>query len=40
MIMMPDSKEKAIYDLFGRKIESELLAPGIYIIDGDAVVIE
>ena len=39
MIMMP-SKEKAIYDLFGRKIESELLAPGIYIIDGDAVVIE
>ncbi len=40
MIMMPDYKEKAIYDLFGRKIESELLAPGIYIIDGDAVVIE
>jgi hypothetical protein len=40
MIMMPDSDEKAIYDLFGRKIESSFLAPGIYIIDGDAVVIE
>lgn len=40
MIMMPDSDEKAIYDLSGRKIESEFLAPGIYIIDGDAVVIK
>ena len=39
-IMMTNSQKKAVYDLYGRKIDSASLAPGIYIIDGDAVVIK
>ena len=39
VIMNPESGEKVIYDLYGRKIESDFLAPGIYIIDGNPVAI-
>ena len=36
IITMPNTQKKAIFDLFGRKIESGTLAPGLY-INGDKV---
>ena len=37
IITMPGSQEKPVYDLYGRKIESDALAPGLYIRDGKIV---
>ena len=33
-IIMSDSSDKAVYDLLGRKLETPVLAPGLYIRDG------
>jgi len=37
MITMPAASGRAIYDIFGRKVESPVLAPGRYIGDGKII---
>lgn len=37
MIMMPAASGRAIYDILGRKVESPVLAPGLYISDGKII---
>ena len=39
MIAMPDSSDDAVYDILGRKVNSPVLSPGIYISNGRLMVV-
>ena len=37
IITMPESSRNAVYDLLGRKVETSVLAPGLYISNGKII---